>query len=314
MEFGTPEFWAVWASPAVLGVFGLMVGSFLNVVIYRLPQMLLRDWWKYNAENLDDAKEWKLATGAERPEAYARVGQDIYDAIEARPKLTLVTPRSRCGACGHAIRWYENIPVVSWLALRRRCSACGVPISARYPLIELATAALFAGVAWHFGPTPTTLVWCAMVATLLAASMIDLDTKYLPDALVQPILWSGLIVATLGWTIPWQTALWGAVAGYMSLWTISKAYELARGVPGMGDGDFRLLAALCAWLGWQALLPIVLMASVVGLLVHLPLRMFGNTEDGQRLPFGPFLAGGGVAVMFLGVDRVLGWLQISFPA
>src|SRR3954469_13961362 len=154
MDFGSPQFWEIWASPAVLGLLGLLVGSFLNVVIYRLPQMLLRDWWKYNAENLDDAAEWKLATGAERPAAYARVGQDIYDAIEARPKLNLVSPRSRCGACGHAIRWYENIPVVSWLFLRARCSACGTRISLRYPAIEIATALLFAGAAWRIGPSP----------------------------------------------------------------------------------------------------------------------------------------------------------------
>jgi leader peptidase (prepilin peptidase)/N-methyltransferase len=314
MDFGSPRFWEVWASPAVLGLLGLLIGSFLNVVIHRLPQMLLRDWWKYNAENLDDAAEWKLATGAERPAAYARVGQDIHDAIEARPRLGLVTPRSRCGECGHQIRWYENIPVVSWLALRGRCSACKTRISIRYPIVEIATGLLFAGAAWRFGPSPLALAWCAMLATLLAAAMIDLDTKYLPDVLVQPILWSGLILATLGWNLPWPTALWGAVAGYMSLWTISKLYELLRGVPGMGDGDFRLLAALCAWLGWQALLPIVLMASVVGLCVHVPLRLAGGTDAGQRLPFGPFLAGGGVAVMFLGVDRVLGWINVSLPS
>ena len=314
MEFGTPQFWALWLSPAVLGVLGLLVGSFLNVVIYRLPQMLLRSWWKYNAENLDDVEEWKLATGADRPAVYANIGQDIHDAIEKLPKLNLVSPRSRCGACGHQIRWYENIPVLSWLVLRRRCSACRTAISIRYPLIEVATALLFAGAAWRFGAHPITLAWCAMFATLLAAAVIDLDTKYLPDALVQPLLWSGLIIATLGYGIPWQSALWGAVAGYMSLWTISKLYELARGTPGMGDGDFRLLAALCAWLGWQALLPIVLMASIVGLIVHLPLRLLGGTEHGQRLPFGPFLAGGGVAVAFLGVDEVMGWLGVSLPS
>jgi len=313
MGSSLPTLQDLWLSPLVLGLLGLLIGSFLNVVIYRLPKMLLRAWWIDIAEQLDDEKEWKLGTGIERPAKYAAISTDIEAAVEAQPALSLLKPASRCGACGHQIRWYENIPVVSWLALRRRCSACGTPISARYPIIELSTCALFAAAAWRFGPNYITLGWCAVLALLLAASMIDVDTKYLPDVLVQPILWGGLIAAALGLNLTWQTAFWGAVAGYMSLWTISTLYQLARGRPGMGEGDFKLLAALCAWLGWKALLPIVLMASVVGLVVHLPLRLLGRTEHGETLPFGPFLAGGGAVVIFVGVDRILEWIGVNLP-
>ncbi|MEP6506001.1 MAG: prepilin peptidase, partial [Betaproteobacteria bacterium] len=250
--------WALWLSPAVLGVFGLLVGSFLNVVIYRWPVMSEREWWGEMAEQLDDAPSWQRVLGIARPPAYDKAGIDIDAALTARGPLTLSRPRSRCGSCGHQIRWFENIPVVSWLALRGRCSACKAPISMRYPLVELATGLLFAGVAWRFGPQLPTLAWCGVMAALVAMAMIDQDTGYLPDTLTQPMLWAGLIAATLGFTIPWQTALWGAVCGYMSLWLLSNFYRLARGVQGMGNGDFKLLAGLCAWLGWQALLPIVL--------------------------------------------------------
>jgi len=302
--------WAFWLSPVLLGVLGLLVGSFLNVVIYRLPVMMERGWWDEIAGQLDDASTWPRVLGIARPEAYARTGIDIDAALTQLPPLGLARPRSRCGACGHAIRWYENIPVLSWLVLRARCSSCKTPISARYPAVELATGALFAAAAWRFGPQPVTLAWCAAIALLVAMTMIDWDTTLLPDSMTLPLLWGGLVVATLGWTIPLPTAIWGAVLGYLSLWSIYWLFKLATGKEGMGAGDFKLLAALGAWLGWQAILPIALMASVVGLVASVPLKLSGRLGSGQPMPFGPFLAGGGLVVMFVGVDRCLDWIGI----
>jgi leader peptidase (prepilin peptidase)/N-methyltransferase len=313
LEANLADTWALWLSPAVLGLFGLLVGSFLNVVIYRWPVMSEREWWSEIAENLDDAPTWQRVLGIARPPAYDAVGIEIDAALKQLGPMTLSRPRSRCGACGHAIRWYENLPILSWLALRARCSACKAPISMRYPLVELATGLLFAGVAWRFGPQLPTLAWCGVMAALVALAMIDQDTGYLPESLTQPLLWSGMIAATLGWTVPWQTALWGAVAGYMSLWLLSYGYQLLRGVPGMGNGDFKLLAGLCAWLGWHALLPIVLMASVVGVAINVPLMLFKKQGMHIKIPFGPFLIGGGLVVIFAGADRVLAWIGVSLP-
>ncbi len=304
---------ALWTSPGALGVFGLLVGSFLNVVIHRLPAILEREWWGIMAEQLADASAWARTLGGARPASYERVGADIDAALAARPPLTLSSPPSRCGACGHRIRWFENVPLLSWLVLRARCSACKAPISVRYPLVELATALLFAGAGWRFGPQWSTLAWCAFVAMLVAMAVIDQDTGYLPDDLTVPTLWGGLIAAALGWTIPWPDALWGAVAGFLSLWGLALAWKLLRKSEGMGSGDFKLLAALCAWLGWHALLPIVLMASLVGVAVNLPLLMLGKQEMARRIPFGPFLIGGGLVVMFAGADELLAWAGIAMP-
>jgi leader peptidase (prepilin peptidase)/N-methyltransferase len=302
--------WELWLSPITLGVLGLLVGSFLNVVIYRLPVMMERGWWDEIAGQLDDAPTWKRVLGLDRPAAYDRAGIDIDAALTALPPLGLATPRSRCGHCGHEIAWYENLPVVSWLALRARCSSCKTPIAARYPLVELATGALFAGAAWRFGPTPVTLAWCAVLALLVAMAMIDWDTTLLPDSMTLPMLWGGLVVAALGLNLPLATAIWGAVVGYLSLWSIYWLFKLTTGKEGMGAGDFKLLAALGAWLGWQAILPIALMASIVGLVVSLPLKASGKLKDGQAIPFGPFLAGGGLVVIFVGVERCLEWIGI----
>lgn len=304
---------ALWTSPLVLGVLGLLIGSFLNVVIHRLPTMLEREWWGIMAEQLSDAQAWQRTLGRSRPAAHDRVGEEVAAALAAQPPLTLWAPPSRCGACGHRIRWYENVPLVSWLALRARCSACGAPIGVRYPLVELATGLLFAGAGWHFGPQWTTLAWCAFIAMLVAMAVIDQDTGYLPDDLTVPTLWGGLIAAALGWTIPLTEALWGAVAGFMALWLLAMAWKLARKTEGMGSGDFKLLAALCAWLGWHALLPIVLMASLVGVAVNLPLLMLGKQEMARRIPFGPFLIGGGLVVMFVGADELLALAGVAMP-
>jgi leader peptidase (prepilin peptidase)/N-methyltransferase len=275
---------AWWLSPVALGVLGLCVGSFLNVVIHRLPRMLEQQWRRDSAELLEVS---------------------LPDAGEP---LTLARPRSRCPQCGHRLRWYENIPVLSWIMLRARCSACKTPISARYPGVEVLTAALFAGVGWKVGPAPVALVWCAVMAMLVALSFIDWDTTLLPDQLTQPLLWGGLIAAALGWTLPLSDALWGAVAGYLALWSIYWLFKLTTGKEGMGFGDFKLLAALGAWLGWKTLLPIVLSASVIGAIVGIGMKLLSGLREGRYVPFGPFLAGAGVFVYFVGVDTVLGWI------
>lgn len=270
-------------SPWALGLLGLCIGSFLNVVIHRLPPMMERAWRLESAELLGVA------------------------ASES-PALTLAKPASRCPQCGHRIRWFENVPVLSWLLLRGRCSACKTPISPRYPLFEIATGLLFASLAWRFGAQPTVLAWCAFVAVLLALSGIDWDTTLLPDSLTLPLLWAGLVAAALGWTLPLPTAVWGAVFGYLSLWSVYWLFKLTTGKEGMGAGDFKLLAALGAWLGWQMLLPIVLGASLIGALVGIAMKLGGALHEGRYVPFGPFLAGAGLVVLYAGSERVMGWL------
>ncbi|MBN9204335.1 prepilin peptidase [Methylibium petroleiphilum] len=270
-------------SPWALGLLGLCIGSFLNVVIHRLPQMMERAWRLESAELL----------GVTPPEL---------------PALTLAKPASRCPQCGHRIRWFENVPVLSWLLLRGRCSACKTPISPRYPLFEIATGLLFALLAWRFGAQPTVLAWCAFVAVLLALSGIDWDTTLLPDSLTLPLLWAGLVAAALGWTLPLSTSVWGAVFGYLSLWSVYWLFKLTTGKEGMGAGDFKLLAALGAWLGWQMLLPIVLGASLIGAVVGIAMKLGGALHEGRYVPFGPFLAGAGLVVLYAGSERVMGWL------
>jgi leader peptidase (prepilin peptidase)/N-methyltransferase len=270
-------------SPLVLAVLGICIGSFLNVVIHRLPLMLERGWKQESADLL----------GLAAPEA---------------PVLTLSTPRSRCPSCGHAIAWHENIPLASWLWLRGRCSACKAAISARYPVIEVLTGVLFALVGWRFGATPVALLWCGFAAALVALAGIDWDTTLLPDNLTLPLLWAGVVAAALGWTIPLGDAVWGAVAGYLSLWSVYWLFKLTTGKEGMGFGDFKLLAALGAWLGLKMILPIVLGASLIGAVVGIVMKMSAALREGRYVPFGPFLAGAGIAVMLAGQTRVLGWL------
>jgi len=304
--------WWLCGSTIVMGVFGLLVGSFLNVVIHRKPIIMMREWLLDTGDMLVEGEVWRTVFGKPQAAEITETGRTIDAHLEVLTPLGLATPRSRCGACGHAIRWYENIPLVSWLALRAKCSACGVPISVRYPLVELATGVLFALAAWKFGPHPATLAWCAALALLVSMAMIDLDTKYLPDDLTYPLLWGGLIVAALGWTIPLSTAVWGAVAGYVPLWLIATGFAWVTDREGMGGGDLKLLAALGAWLGWEAILPILLMASIVGLCVNLPRRFLSGHDANHEYPFGPFLAGGGLIVMFVGADPLLAWAGISF--
>ena len=300
--------------PAFLGVLGLLVGSFLNVVIYRKPIIMMRYWLLETGGMLGDGEVWKSVFGQPQPAELTAAGQTIDRHLEGLQHLGLATPRSRCGACGHQIRWYENIPLVSWIVLRARCSACKTPISVRYPIIEAVTGLLFAAASWKFGPHPVTLAWCAALALLVAMAMIDIDTKLLPDELTYPLLWLGLIVAALGWTIPLQDAVVGAVAGYVPLWLIAQGYAWLRKIDGMGGGDLKLLAALGAWFGWQAILPIILISSVVGLCVNLPRKLLSGHGSDHQYPFGPFLVGGGLVVMFVGAEPLLAWVGISFKA
>lgn len=255
-----------------LGLLGLLVGSFLNVVIHRLPRMLERRWADECAALRDESP------------------------AEAAP-YDLTRPASTCPACGHAIRWFENIPVLSFLCLRGRCSACAAPISWRYPAIELACATLFAALAWRYGATLYTLALCGYSAAVLALAAIDWDTTLLPDDITLPLLWAGLVVSAVGWSpLPWADAFWGAVVGYLSLWSIYWLFKLLTGKEGMGYGDFKLLAAIGAWLGWQALLPVILVASISGTVVGLALKWRSELREGGYVPFGPFLALGALAV------------------
>jgi len=297
-------------SPWALALLGLAAGSFLNVVVHRLPLMLERQWWGDVAAQLADGDSYRRVFAAAAPERLAQAGGALDKALTALPPLNLARPGSRCPHCGHRIRWYENLPVLSWLALKGRCSACGARIALRYPLVELATAALFAAVAWRLGPQPQALLWCGVVAVLLALALIDWDTTVLPDAMTLPLLWAGLVAASLGWlpelTLPQSLA--GVAAGYLSLWSVYWLFKLVTGKEGMGYGDFKLLGALGAWLGWQAILPIVLMASVIGAVVGLVMKASGSLREGRFVPFGPFLAGGGLVVMLAGLPVVLGWM------
>jgi leader peptidase (prepilin peptidase) / N-methyltransferase len=294
--------------PATLALLGLVIGSFLNVVIHRLPLMLERQWWNDVAHQLSDAESYRRVFGLTAPASIPAAASGLRESLDGLPNLGLARPASRCPACQHRIRPHQNVPVLSWLMLRGRCSACKAAISPRYPLVELLSAVLFGAIGWRFGAQPVALLWCAFAAALIALSIIDWDTTVLPDALTLPLLWAGLLAATLGWTIPLSTAVIGACAGYLSLWAVYWFFKLATGKEGMGYGDFKLLAALGAWLGWQALLPIVLGASVLGALVGIAMKVAGALREGRYVPFGPFLAGTGLLVMLAGTSTALGWL------
>jgi leader peptidase (prepilin peptidase) / N-methyltransferase len=274
----------VMLSVPMMAIFGLCIGSFLNVVIHRLPLMMERDWKHDSAELLGVKTD------------------------EANAELTLSKPASRCPHCGHVIAWHENIPVLSYLKLGGKCSACKAPISMRYPAIEIVTAALFGAVAWKFGAQPVTALWCAFVAVLVALAGIDWDTTLLPDNLTLPLLWAGLLASALGWTIPLSASVWGAIAGYLSLWSVYWLFKLATGKEGMGYGDFKLLAALGAWLGVSMVLPVILASSIIGAVVGIAMKLNASLREGRYVPFGPFLAGAGLAVLFIGSPRVMGWL------
>jgi leader peptidase (prepilin peptidase) / N-methyltransferase len=271
-----------WLDASLIGFLGLLIGSFLNVVIHRLPKMMERQW-------AQECAELNTQSGV----------------IAEQPAFNLLTPRSRCPHCGHVIAWYENIPVVSYVALRGRCSSCKAGISARYPLVELVTGALFFVCAWRWGATAAGLAWCAFSAALLTLALIDWDTTLLPDDITLPLLWLGLVASALQWTpVPLTSALWGAVAGYLSLWLIYWGFKLATGKEGMGYGDFKLFAALGAWFGWPLLIPIILLSSVIGAVIGIAMKFTSGLREGGYIPFGPFLAGAGFAALLLGPDAL----------
>jgi leader peptidase (prepilin peptidase)/N-methyltransferase len=273
---------STWFDASIFGILGLLIGSFLNVVIYRVP-IILEAQWKAECAEL--------------------AGQDFPVA----ETFNLMVPRSRCQKCGHQIRWFENIPVLSYLFLRGKCSVCRTSISFRYPLVELATGALFFYCAWKWGASPAALVWSGFAAAVLALGFIDWDTTLLPDDITLPLLWAGLIAATLQWTtVPLSASIWGAVAGYVSLWLVYWAFKLVTGKEGMGFGDFKLFAALGAWFGWQALVPMILMASVIGAVVGIAMKFSSGLREGGYVPFGPFLAGSGLTAMIFGPASILG--------
>jgi leader peptidase (prepilin peptidase)/N-methyltransferase len=298
-------------SPWALGILGLCIGSFLNVVIHRLPLMMERQWLADAAGQFGDAPELSRASGLPKAEAekLAAAAIALSARLEQLPRLGISVPRSRCPSCGHQLAWHENLPLIGWLRLGGRCSACKTKISARYPLVEAATGIAFAALSWRFGAQPTTLLWCGFVAALIALASIDWDTTLLPDSINQPLLWAGLFLAAHGLIkVPLLHSVVGAILGYLSLWSVYWAFKLATGKEGMGFGDFKLLAALGAWLGWQMILPIVLGASVIGAVVGIAMKMNASLREGRYVPFGPFLAGGGLVVLFAGPERVLGWL------
>lgn len=279
------------ADLALAGVLGLLIGSFLNVVIHRLPQMLERRWAADCADLCPDCT----------PAQKARQ-QAPYD---------LMRPRSSCPHCGHRIAWHENIPVLSWLWLRGRCSACQARISARYPVVELATGALFASAAWRWGLGAQGAAWAAFSATVLALALIDWDTTLLPDDLTLPLLWGGLLATAAGWTgVALADAVWGAAAGYGSLWLVYQGFRLLTGKEGMGYGDFKLFAALGAWFGWQALVPLILVASLLGAVIGIAMKFSNGLREGGYVPFGPFLAFSGLMALALGPQWPLQWLGL----
>jgi len=275
---------------SIMGVMGLLIGSFLNVVIHRLPRMMERQW----------------ETECRQYASEAGLLNEVSISSNTSSTFNLWAPRSRCPDCGHEIRWFENIPVLSYVALRGRCSQCKARISPRYPAVELVTGALFFICAQKWGWTPATLMWSGFSAALLSLACIDWDTTLLPDDITLPLLWAGLLGATLHWiATPLPSAVLGAIAGYLSLWIVYWGFKLATGKEGMGYGDFKLFAALGAWFGWQALVPIILLASVIGAVIGIAMKLTSNLRGGKYVPFGPFLAGGGFAAMLWGPESVM---------
>ncbi len=299
-------------SPLALGVLGLLVGSFLNVVIHRLPMMEMRDWWQFDIGDyaLGDARSWRAVFGpkAAPPAAFAPASQAIAKAMESQPPQTLLRPRSRCPACGHTLRWFENIPVFSWLALRGRCSACKSPISWRYPLVEVATAAMFAGCAALFGATAHTVVACIAVALLVAMALIDLNTTLLPDRLTVPLIGLGMLAALAGWSgVTVQDAATGALLGYGLLWLPGFIWKVALHKPNaMAEGDMKMLCGLGALLGWKMVPGMLLLAAALGALIGVSMILFGGHKRETPIPFGPYLALAGLGGLFFG-DTVAGF-------
>ncbi len=256
-------------------IFGLMVGSFLNVVIHRLPKMMEREW---HANCLElQGKE-----------------------VVGQTKYTIVTPRSACPSCGHEISALENIPIISYLMLGGKCKGCKTKISMRYPLVEAITGALIGAVAYKYGYSSASLFAFIFVFALIALTFIDFDTQLLPDDITLPLLWLGLIFNFNTGFTDLKSAVLGAIFGYLILWSVYWLFKLVTGKEGMGYGDFKLLGAIGAWFGWQLLPAVILLSSVVGAVIGIGMIMFKGKTGGTAIPFGPFLALGGIAALFFG--------------
>ena len=271
----------------VIFIFSLMIGSFLNVVIFRFPKMLEQGWKRECREFLADELAQPSNTAKEET-------------------ITLSTPSSTCPSCQHKIRFYENIPVISWLFLRGKCSQCQSKISLRYPLVELATAILSVVIGAHYGVTLTTVFLLVLTWGLVCLTLIDLDHMLLPDQFTLPLLWLGLLVNIDGAIVPLSDSVIGAVAGYMSLFSIFWLFKLITGKEGMGHGDFKLVAVFGAWIGWQLLPLLILMASAVGAIIGISMMLFKNHQREQAIPFGPYLAIAGWITLLWG-EGIWAW-------
>ena len=270
---------------AVAGLLGLCVGSFLNVVIHRLPKMMEQDWHAQCADLRGETPSTATA-------------------------LTLARPRSRCPACGHQITALENIPIISYLLLRGRCSNCGTSISLRYPVVEAVTGLLSAYAVWHFGPTLQGAGALLLIWALIALTGIDFDTQLLPDSITLPLLWLGFAFNLAGTYVDLFSAVIGAMIGYLTLWSVFWLFKLATGKEGMGFGDFKLLAALGAWLGWQMLPAIILLSSIVGAVVGISLIVATRHGRNTPIPFGPYLAAAGIIALFWGPQLTRSYLGL----
>jgi leader peptidase (prepilin peptidase)/N-methyltransferase len=281
-------------------ILGLVVGSFLNVVIYRLPIILEREWRMQATELLPPAAADAVLAG-----------------VDVSARFTLSVPRSACPACNAPITAWQNIPIVSWLVLRGRCAACKAPISARYPLVELATAALSAAVAWHFGFSANAACALLMTWTLVALTGIDIDHQLLPDNITLPLMWAGLLAAVVvgasngALPVAPRDAIIGAATGYLSLWLVFHLFRLVTGKEGMGYGDFKLFAALGAWLGWRVLPMVILLAAASGAVLGILMIVLRGRDRAAPMPFGPYLAAAGWLAMMYGNSLVSGYLRLS---
>ena len=280
-----PTLWLLFVT-----ILGLLVGSFLNVVIHRLPVMM--------------KKQWKC-------ECEALLSPDADLVEDKSPPYNLVVPPSACPKCEHKIRPWENIPVISYLFLRGKCGNCKTPISIRYPIIELAAGLLALLSALAYGPGMASFMVCVLSWMLLAMSMIDIDHQLLPDSMTLPLLWLGLILNANSLFVPLEDAVYGAAAGYLSLWSVYWLFKLVTGKEGMGFGDFKLLAALGAWMGWQFLPLIILLSSMVGAVVGIAMIIIRGRDRNIPIPFGPYLAAAGLIAMFKGDELISSYLQMA---
>ena len=277
------------ATVALVIVIGLLVGSFLNVVIYRLPVMMEREW----------KSECKLILDPDSP-----------DEVPAEP-FNLAFPNSHCPNCDAPIRAWQNIPVISYVLLRGQCANCKVSISARYPIIEAVTALMSAIIAWQLGASLEMLAALFFTWSLIALTMIDADHKLLPDQITLPLLWAGLLLNSFSLFVPLYDAVWGAIGGYLSLWSVYWLFKILTGKDGMGYGDFKLLAALGAWLGWQSLLVIILLSSLVGAIVGSIVLLANKQGRNTAIPFGPYLAAAGWIAFLWGDQIIDAYLRFS---